>query len=73
VKLGDEQLAQSEPLLFMVQSRQDALEAILDGPEVVLKNAAPKLLMLSLGEVEKSPMAVKLIEEFQEAGLIPRN
>ncbi len=73
MKLGDEQLAQSEPLLFMVQSRQGALEAILDGPEVVLKNAAPKLLMLSLGEVEKSPMAVKLIEEFQEAGLIPRN
>jgi hypothetical protein len=57
----------------MVQSREGALEAILDGPDVVLRNAAPKLHMLSLGEVEKSPAAVKLIEEFQEAGLIPRD
>jgi hypothetical protein len=38
-----------------------------------LKNAAPGLHMLSVGEVEKSPAAVKLIEEFQNAGLIPRD
>jgi hypothetical protein len=55
----------------MVQSREGALEAILDGPDVVLRNAAPKLHMLSLGEIEKSPAAVELIEEFQKAGLIP--
>jgi len=73
VKHGDEQLARSEPLLFVVQSREGALEAILDGPEIVLKNAAPGLHMLSVGEVEKSPGAIKLIEEFQKAGLIPRD
>jgi len=73
VKHGHERLARSEPLLFVLQSREGALEAVLEAPETLWKNAAPKLQMLSLGEVEKSPTAAKLIEEFQKQGYIPRD
>jgi len=72
VKHGHEHLARSEPLLFVLQSREGALEAILEAPEALWKSAAPKLQMLAMGEAQKSPTAAMLIEEFQKEGYIPR-
>jgi hypothetical protein len=67
---GDEELAQCEPIMFVVQSKTGALDAVRDGPDTVLKQAAGPLYMISLGEGRKSPGARQLIREFQEAGLI---
>jgi len=72
VKHGHERLARSEPLLFVLQSREGALEAVLEAPETLWKNSAPKLQMLSMGDAQKSPTAAMLIEEFQKQGYIPR-
>jgi hypothetical protein len=67
---GDEELAECEPIMFVVQSRTGALDAVRDGPDAVLKQAAGPLYMISLGEGRKSPGARQLIREFQQAGLI---
>jgi hypothetical protein len=72
VRNQEEQLARSEPVLFVLQSREGAIDAVLDAPDGTWKSAADRLYMLSLN-VEQSPMAAKLIRAYQERGYIPRD
>jgi hypothetical protein len=73
VRDQEKELARTEPLLFVLQSREGAVDAVLDAPKGTWKAAADGLYMLSLGDGQKSPMATRLIQAFQEKGYIPRD
>jgi hypothetical protein len=59
-------------MLFVLQSREGAIDAVLQVSEGSWKGAADRLYMLSL-DVKQSPMAARLIKEFQERGYVPRD
>ena len=72
VRSQEEQLARTEPVLFVLQSRERAIDAVRNAPDGTWKNATDGLYMLSLN-VKQSPKAERLIKAFQERGYIPRD
>jgi hypothetical protein len=72
VQGGGEQLAQCEPVMFVLQSREGALDAVLDGPVSTLRNAAKTLKVIAMAEGKKSAATLRLISGLQNAGLLPR-
>jgi hypothetical protein len=60
-------------VLFVLQSHEGAIDAVLEAPDGMWKSAGDGLYMLSLGDDQKSPMATRLIKAYQDKGYIPRD
>ena len=71
VRNKSEDLARSEPILFGLQSREGALDAILRARSALWRDASISLHKHSESDVKKSPMADVLIEQYKRKGFVP--
>jgi hypothetical protein len=69
---GEEELAQTEPLLFVLQNREGATDKLLGGGDANWRRWWLDIASLAKGQVQQSPMADRFLKAFEERGLSPK-